>query len=61
MVEKSDRITQSKWNGTKIYVDSYKVKDQFQYQGEVFENVDIIATKNKDKNFLKAEFPKVQS
>jgi hypothetical protein len=51
-VEKSDRITQSKWNGTKIYVDSYKVKYQFQYQGEVFENIDIIPVTIKNETLL---------
>lgn len=51
-VEKSDRIIQSKWNGTKIYVDSYKVKYQFKYQGEVFENIDIIPVTIKNETLL---------
>jgi len=51
-VEKSDRITQSKWNGTKIYVDSYKVKYQFKYRGEVFENVDIIPATKQNETLL---------
>jgi hypothetical protein len=41
-VEKADRISQSKWNGTKIYVDSYKVTYRFNILGQAFQNTDII-------------------
>lgn len=41
-VEKADRISQSKWNGTKIYVDSYRVTYRFDVDEQVFENTDII-------------------
>jgi hypothetical protein len=51
-VEKSDRISQSKSDGTRIYVDSYKVKYQFQFQGRDFENVDIIPVTLKNKQLL---------
>ena len=51
-VEKGERIKQSKWTGTEIYVDSYKVKYQFQYQGQTFENVDIIPTTVKNQKLI---------
>jgi hypothetical protein len=41
-VEKADRISQSKWNGTKIYVDSYRVTYMFNVQGQAIQNTDII-------------------
>lgn len=41
-VEKAERISQSRWTGTKIYVDSYRVEYQYNHQGRTFRNVDII-------------------
>jgi hypothetical protein len=52
-VEIGERIKQSKWTGTEIYVDSYKVKYQFQYQGQTFENIDIIPTTVKNQKLIK--------
>jgi hypothetical protein len=52
-VEKGQRIKQGKWTGTEIYVDSYSVKYQFQYQGQTFENIDIIATTKKNQKLIK--------
>ena len=51
-VDKTDRIAQSRWNGTKIYVDSYRLTYLFQYEGEVFENIDIIPVTIKNETLL---------
>lgn len=50
-VEKGERIKQSR-TGTEIYVDSYRVKYRFQYQGQTFENVDIIPTTTMNQKLL---------
>jgi hypothetical protein len=41
-IEKAERISQSKWNGTKIYVDSYKVTYRYNIGGQTYQSVDII-------------------
>jgi hypothetical protein len=51
-VEKAERISQSKWNGTKIYVDSYKVTYMFNVQEQAFQNTDIIPLTAANQNLL---------
>jgi hypothetical protein len=51
-VEKVDRMSQSKWKGTRIYVDSYKVKYQFQFQGQTYESIDMIPLTIKNQKLL---------
>jgi hypothetical protein len=41
-VEKAERIRQSKWNGTKIYVDSYKVTYRYSIEGQIYQRIDVI-------------------
>jgi hypothetical protein len=41
-VEKAERISQSKWNGTKIYADSYKVTYRYTIERQTYQSVDII-------------------
>lgn len=53
-IEKSDRITQSRWNGTKIFIDSYKVTYQFQYKGKTIQGIDIIQVTKKNELLLTA-------
>lgn len=53
-IEKSDRISQSKWNGTKIFIDSYKVTYEFQYKGKTFQGTDIIHVTKKNETLLTA-------
>lgn len=53
-VQKADRITQSKWNGTKIFVDSYKVFYHYDVNGKRFESMDIIPVTAKNQELLKA-------
>lgn len=52
-VQKADRITQSKWNGTKIFVDSYKVFYHYDVNGKRFESMDIIPVTTKNQELLK--------
>ena len=51
-VEKAERITQSKWNGTKIYVDSYKVTYRYNIGGQTYQCVDIIPLTTTNKKLL---------
>lgn len=51
-VEKADRITQGKRSGTRIFVDSYKVKYRFTYQNRIFEHVDVIPATTRNKKLL---------
>jgi hypothetical protein len=41
-VENAERISQSKWNGTKIYVDSYEVTYRYNIKGQTYQSVDVI-------------------
>ncbi|MGC3943796.1 MAG: hypothetical protein QM762_04515 [Chryseolinea sp.] len=41
-IGKTDQISQSKWNGTKIYTDSYKVTYRYNVDGQSFQGTDII-------------------
>lgn len=41
-VEKAERVSQSRWNGTKIYVDSYKVTYRYSVGPQTFQGIDII-------------------
>jgi hypothetical protein len=51
-IEKIDRMTQSKWKGTKIYIDSYKVSYQFRVAGRIFKNTDFIPVTAKNLKLL---------
>jgi len=51
-VEKAERITQSKWNGTKIYVDSYKVTYRYNVEGHTYQSVDIIPLTTTNQKLL---------
>ena len=51
-IEKMDRMTQNRVNGTKIYTDSYKVHYRFETNGLVFESTDIVPVTGKNKKLL---------
>lgn len=51
-VEKAERISQSKWNGTKIYVDSYKVTYRYSIEGQTYQSVDIIPLTTTNQKLL---------
>jgi hypothetical protein len=51
-VEKADRISQSKWNGTKIYVDSYKVMYRYNVEGKTFQSIDVIPLTTTNQKLL---------
>jgi hypothetical protein len=51
-VEKAERISQSKWNGTKIYVDSYKVTYRYNVEGQTYQSVDIIPLTTTNQKLL---------
>ena len=51
-VEKADRISQSKWNGTKIYIDSYKVTYRYDIEGLSFQSTDIIPLTTTNQKLL---------
>lgn len=53
-VQKAERITQSKWTGTKIIVDSYMVYYRYHVDGKSFESRDIIPATTKNQELLKA-------
>jgi hypothetical protein len=41
-VEKMERISHSKWKGTRIYVDKYKVTYRYKIDGQTFQCIDVI-------------------
>jgi hypothetical protein len=51
-VEKIDRIAQSKWKGTNIYTDSYRVSYRFRANGQEFDNTDVIPVTIKNEKLL---------
>jgi hypothetical protein len=53
-IEPIDRITQSKWKGTKIFVDSYKVSYRFSVNGQTFQNIDVIPVSTENQQLLKS-------
>lgn len=42
-IEKQEKISHGRCNGTKIYIDGYKVTYKYTVAGETFESVDLIA------------------
>jgi hypothetical protein len=51
-VVKAERISQSKWNGTNIYVDSYKVTYRYNVEGQRYESIDIIPLTTTNQKLL---------
>jgi hypothetical protein len=51
-IEKAERISQSKWNGTKMYVDSYKVTYRYNIEGQTYQSVDIIPLTTTNQKLL---------
>ena len=49
-----DRIKQSKWKGTEILVDSYKILYSYKVDGREFQNTDIIPLTTKNEKYLKS-------
>jgi hypothetical protein len=50
--EKGESISQSKWNGTKIYVDSHKVTYRYNIEGQTYQSVDIIPLTTTNQKLL---------
>lgn len=53
-VEPIERIKQSKWQGTEIFVDSYKIVYSYVVEGQVFKSTDVIPLTMKNKKHLQA-------
>jgi hypothetical protein len=53
-VEPIDRIKQSKWKGTEIFVDSYKILYTYKVDGKIFQSTDVVPRTTKNEKFLKA-------
>ena len=51
--EPVDRIKQSKWKGTEILVDSYKILYSYKVDEREFQSTDIIPLTTKNKKYLK--------
>jgi hypothetical protein len=51
-VEKVERITQSRWTGTRIYIDGYKVTYKFNVHGKGFQDTDIIPVTTANQKLL---------
>lgn len=47
------RIKQSKWKGTEILVDSYKILYSYKIDGQEFQSTDIIPLTTKNEKYLK--------
>src|SRR5579859_7430710 len=53
-IEPIQRVTQSKWKGTKIFVDSYKVSYRYNANGVSYESTDIIPVSVENDKLLKS-------
>jgi len=51
--EPIDRIKQSKWKGTEILVDSYKILYSYKVDGREFHSTDIIPLTTKNEKYLR--------
>jgi hypothetical protein len=51
-VEPIERITQSKWKGTEIFIDRYKVVYSYTASGQRFEKTNFIPVTTKNKKFI---------
>ena len=52
-IEPIVRNRQTKWKGTEIYNESYKIQYTYSVSGQSFEKTDFIQNNQKNKNFLK--------
>jgi hypothetical protein len=52
-IEPIERMTQGKWKGTQIFIDSYKVLYNYTINGHAFEKTDIIPVSAKNQKFIK--------
>jgi hypothetical protein len=53
-IEPIQRVTQSKWKGTRIFVDSYKVSYRYNANGVSYESTDIIPVSVENDELLKS-------
>jgi len=53
-IEPIQRVTQSKWKGTRIFVDSYKVSYRYNANGVSHESTDIIPVSVENDELLKS-------
>jgi hypothetical protein len=51
-IEPIVRNRQTKWRGTEIYTDSYKIRYTYNINGQSFDKTDFIQLNSKNKNFL---------
>jgi hypothetical protein len=51
--EPIERIKQSKWKGTEIVLDSYKILYSYKVNGQEFQSTDIIPLTTKNHKYLK--------
>jgi hypothetical protein len=51
-VEPIERITQTKWKGTQIFVDSYRIVYSFKVNGQTFKGMDMITVSLANKQLL---------
>jgi hypothetical protein len=52
-VEPIERMTQSKWNGTQISVDSYQILYSYSFQGKAYEKTDILPVSARNQKLIK--------
>jgi hypothetical protein len=52
-IQKIARMTQSKWNGTKIIADKYSISYRYEINGQKFERTDVIPITRKNQKLLK--------
>jgi len=52
-IEPIDRIRQSKWKGTQIFVDSYNVRYKYKVDRREFQSTDVIPLTEKNEKHLK--------
>lgn len=61
LVEPIERITQTKWKGTQIFIDSYRIMYSFKVNGQTFKGMDMITVSLTNKKLLNKILQRQQS
>lgn len=52
-IEPIERMKQTKWKGTEIFIDSYKVMYSYDANGQIFQKTDLLPLTIKNEKFIK--------
>lgn len=52
-IEPIERMKQTKWKGTELFIDSYKVMYRYDANGQLFQKTDFLPLTTKNEKFIK--------